>query len=95
MISFDAVIRREEKEQSMRPTKLALSALAIAVALGGPAYAAISAMPAKPAASSSTQTAQASPAPAKHRLFHRKAAKQVPAKASTSNSTSRATTGVH
>jgi hypothetical protein len=78
----------------MRPTKLALSALAIAFALGGTAYAATSATPAKPAASS-TQTAQASPAPAKHhRLFHRDA-KKAPAKTSTSNSTSTKTTGAH
>lgn len=77
----------------MRPTKLALSALAIAVALGGPVYAATT--PAKPAASSTVQTAQASPAPAKHRLFHRKSAKKAPAKASASNSTSTTTTGAH
>jgi hypothetical protein len=79
----------------MRPTKLALSILAIAVALGGPVYAATTAAPAKPAASSTTQTAQANPAPAKHRLFHRKADKAAAAKASTSSSTSKATTGVH
>ncbi len=63
----------------MRPTKLALSVLAIAVALGGPVYAATSATPAKPAASSTTQTAQANPAPAapaKHRLFHRRAGQE-------------------
>lgn len=77
----------------MRPTKLALSALAIAVALGGPVYAANSATQAKPAASS-TQTAQTSPAPAKHRLFHRNA-KKAPAKASTSSSTPTKATGAH
>ena len=77
----------------MRPTNLALSALAIAVALGGPVYAANTA-PAKPAASS-TQTAQANPAPAKHhRLFHRNT-KKAPAKASTSSSTSTKATGAH
>jgi hypothetical protein len=79
----------------MRSTKLALSVLAIAVALGGPVYAANSATPAKPAASSTTQTAQANPAPAKHRLFHRRADnKKASEKASTSSST-KATTGVH
>jgi len=79
----------------MRPTKLALSVLAIAVALGGPVYAANTATPAKPAASSTAQTAQANPAPAKHRLFHRKADKTAAAKASTSNSTSTKATGAH
>jgi hypothetical protein len=80
----------------MRSTKLALSVLAIAVALGGPVYAAnTTETPAKPAASS-TQTAQANPAPAKHRLFHRRADnKKASEKASTSSSTSKATTGVH
>jgi len=78
----------------MRPTKLALSVLAIAVALGGPVYAATGATPAKPAASSATQTAQANPAPAKHRLFHHNA-KKAPAKASASGSTSTKATGVH
>jgi hypothetical protein len=78
----------------MRPTKLALSVLAIVVALGGPVYAASSATTGKPAASS-TQTAQASPAPAKHRLFPRNAAKKASAKASASSTTSKATTGAH
>jgi hypothetical protein len=76
----------------MRPTKLALSALAIAFALGGTAYAADTATPAKPAASSSVQTAQTNPAPAKHRLFKR-SAKKAPAKASTSTSSSSTNTG--
>lgn len=79
----------------MRPTKLALSALAIAVALGGSAYAAGTATPAKPAASSTVQTAQATPAPAKHRLFHRKSAKNAPTKASASSTTPTTTTGAH
>lgn len=80
----------------MRSTKLALSALAITVALGGSAYAANTATQAKPAASSTTQTAQASPAPAKHRLFHRRADKKAAEKTSTSStSTSKTTTGAH
>jgi len=80
----------------MRSTKLALSVLAIAVALGGPVYAANSATPAKPAASS-TQTAQANPAPANHRLFHRRADnKKAQANTSTSSSsTSTKATGAH
>ena len=81
----------------MRPTKLALSALAIAFALGGTAYAADTATPAKPAASSTVQTAQAKPAPAKHRLFKR-SAKKAPAKASTSStatSNTNANAGAH
>ena len=78
----------------MRPTKLALSVLAIAVALGGPVYAANSATTGKPTASS-TQTAQANPAPAKHRLFHRNTAKKASAKTSASSTTSKANTGAH
>jgi hypothetical protein len=93
----NAVIRRAtHKEYIMRPTKLALSALAIAFALGGTAYAADTATPAKPAASSTVQTAQAKPAaPAKHRIFHRRAAKKAPAKASTSTSTQNTSSGAH
>ena len=64
----------------MRPTKLALSALAIAFALGGTAYAADTATPAKPAASSTVHAA----APAKHRLFKKRTSKKAPAKTSTS-----------
>ena len=73
----------------MRPTKIALSALAIAFALGGPVYAMDSSAPAKPAASSTVQAA----APAKHRLFKKRAAKKAsatqtkaPASTSTPNS---------
>ena len=80
----------------MRPTKLALSALAIAVALGGSAYAADTATPAQPAANSAVHQAAA---PAKHRIFKKRAAKKAPAHAasstSTSTSTSNTTTGAH
>jgi hypothetical protein len=85
----------------MRPTKLALSVLAIAVALGGPIYAANSATPASPAkqaTSSTAQTAQANPAPAKHRLLHRRADnKKAQANTSTSSSSTSTTkaTGAH
>lgn len=73
----------------MRPTKLALSALAIAFALGGTAYAAGTAMPAKPAASSTIHAAQ----PAKHRIFKKRASKKASAKTSASSSSTN--TGVH
>ena len=73
----------------MRPTKLALSALAIAFALGGPAYAADTVTPAKPAASSTIHAS----APAKHRVAKKRTSKKAPLKHSTSTSTT--TTGAH
>ena len=73
----------------MRSSKLALSALAIAFALGGSAYAAGTATPDKPAASSTVHAAQ----PAKHRLFKKKSTKKASAKHSTSASTT--STGAH
>ena len=79
----------------MRPTKVALSALALALALGGTAYAADTATPAQPAANSAVHAA----APAKHRIFKKRAAKKAPAHAasstSTSTSTLNTTTGAH
>jgi hypothetical protein len=73
----------------MRPTKLALSALAIAFALGGTAYTADAATPAKPAASSTDHAS----APAKHRTAKKKTSKKASAKHSTATSTT--TTGAH
>ena len=73
----------------MRSSKLALSALAIAFALGGPAYAAGTATPDKPAASSTAHAAQ----PAKHRLLKKKSTKKSSAKSSTAASTTN--TGAH
>jgi hypothetical protein len=74
----------------MRPTKLALSALALAFALSGTAYAMdnSTSTPAQPAASSTVHKAAA---PAKHRLFKRTAKKastetKAPAAPSTSKS---------
>ena len=75
----------------MRATKLALSALAIAFALGGTAYAADTATPAQPAASSAVHAA----APAKHRIFKKRAAKKAPTQAKASASTSTTTSGAH
>ena len=74
----------------MRATKLALSALAIAFALSGTAYAADTATPAQPAANSAVHQAAA---PAKHRIFKKRAAKKAPAKAAASTSTSTTTSG--
>jgi hypothetical protein len=71
----------------MRSSKLALSALAIAFALGGSAYAAGTAAPEKPAASSTAHAAQ----PAKHRLFKKKSTK----KSAVKHSTSTTSTGAH
>lgn len=68
----------------MRSSKLALSALAIAFALSGTAYAANTVTPAQPAANAAVHQAAA---PAKHRIFKKRAAKKAPAKASTSTST--------
>ena len=68
----------------MRATKLALSALAIAFALSGTAYAADTATPAQPAANSAVHQAAA---PAKHLIFKKRAAKKAPAKAAASTST--------
>jgi hypothetical protein len=74
----------------MRPTKLALSALALAFALSGTAYAMDSSTstPAQPAANAAVHKAAA---PAKHRLFKRTAKKaptQTKAPASTSTTKS-------
>jgi hypothetical protein len=77
----------------MRPTKLALSALAIAFALGGTAYAADTATPPKPAASSTVHAAAPAKHPVLHRIFHKRTSKQASAK--TSTSTSNKTTGAH
>ena len=74
----------------MRATKLALSALAIAFALSGTAYAADAATPAQPAANAAVHQAAA---PAKHRIFKKRAAKKAPAKAAASTSTSTTTSG--
>lgn len=75
----------------MRPTKIALSALAIAFALGGPVYAMDSSAPAKPAASSTVHAA----APAKHRLFKKRAAKKASATQKAPASTSTTNSGTH
>ena len=75
----------------MRPTKVALSALALAFALGGTAYAADTATPAQPAANSAVHAA----APAKHRIFKKRAAKKAPAQPTSTTSTSKTTTGAH
>jgi len=74
----------------MRSSKLALSALAIAFALSGTAYAAGTATPAQPAANSAVHQAAA---PAKHRIFKKRAAKKAPAKAAASTSTTTTTSG--
>jgi len=73
----------------MRSSKIALSAVAIAFALSGTAYAAT---PAQPAANAAVHHAAA---PAKHRLFKRHAAKKTPdqAKPASSASTSAKTPG--
>ena len=75
----------------MRPTKVALSALALAFALGGTAYAADTATPAQPAANSAVHAA----APAKHRIFKKRAAKKAPTQVNSTTSTSKTTTGAH
>jgi hypothetical protein len=74
----------------MRPTKIALSALALAFALGGPAYAMDSTAPAKPAASSTVHAA----APAKHHKKH-STTKKAPDQAKAAASTSTTHTGAH
>ena len=75
----------------MRATNVALSALALAFALGGTAYAADTVTPAQPGASSAVHAA----APAKHRIVKKRAARKAPAQAKASASTSTTTSGAH
>jgi len=77
----------------MRPTKLALSALALAFALSGTAYAMDSSTstPAQPAASSTVHAAE----PAKHRLFKKRAAKKEATQTKAPASTSTTKSGTH
>ena len=75
----------------MRPTKVALSALALALALGGTAYAMDASAPAQTSASSTVHAA----APAKHRLFKKRAAKKAPTEIKTPAATATTNSGAH
>jgi len=77
----------------MRATKIALSALAVAFALSGTAYAMDAAKTTtQPAANAAVHKASA---PAKHRLFKKSAAKKAPTKAKASATTSTTNSGTH